>query len=94
MEKHLDIYMKVPKGMAVKENEMKDLNAKTPNDIALLLKKSLYVLKQAGRLWGKLLDSKLRQGRFQQFTTDMCLYYKYKGEICGVYVDDLLITGT
>ena len=49
----LDIYMKVPKGMAVKENEMKDLNAKTPNDLAQLLNKSLYELKQAGRLWSK-----------------------------------------
>ena len=29
--------------------------------------------------------------------TDMCLYYKYKNESCtvvGVYVDDLLVTGT
>ena len=31
--------MKLPKGMAVKEKEMKDLSAKTPNDPALLLKK-------------------------------------------------------
>ena len=39
-EEHLEnIYMKVPKGMAMKEKEMKDLNAKTPNDLALLLKK-------------------------------------------------------
>uniref|UniRef100_A0AAV1UWW3 Reverse transcriptase Ty1/copia-type domain-containing protein n=1 Tax=Peronospora matthiolae TaxID=2874970 RepID=A0AAV1UWW3_9STRA len=60
-EEHLDIYMKVPKGMTVKEKEMKDLNAKTSNDLELLLKKSLYGLKQAGRLWSKLLDSKLRQ---------------------------------
>ena len=36
--------MKVLKKMAVKENELKDLNAKTPNDLALLLKKSLYGL--------------------------------------------------
>ena len=96
-EEHLDIYMKVPKGMAVKEKEMKDLNAKTPNDLALLLKKSLYGLKQAGRLWSKLLDSKLRQSGYQQCTTDMCLYFKYKGKTCtvvGVYVDDLLVTGT
>ena len=89
--------MKVPKGMAVKEKEMKDLNVKTPNDLALLLKKSLYGLKQSGRLWSKLLDSKLRESGYQQCTTDMCLYIKYKGKICavvGVYVDDLLVTGT
>ena len=97
MEEHLDINMKVPKGMAVKEKEMKDLNVKTPNDLSLLLKKSLYGLKQAGRLWSKLLDSKLRESGYQQCTTEMCLYFKYKGKICmvvSVYVDDLLVTGT
>uniref|UniRef100_A0AAV1VPD8 Reverse transcriptase Ty1/copia-type domain-containing protein n=1 Tax=Peronospora matthiolae TaxID=2874970 RepID=A0AAV1VPD8_9STRA len=96
-EEHLDIYMKVPKGMTVKEKEIKDLNAKTPNDLALLLKKSLYGLKQAGRLWSKLLYSKLQQSGYQQCTTDMCLYFKYKGKTCtvvGVYEDDLLVAGT
>ena len=60
----MDIYKKVPKGMTVTEKLMKDLNAKTPNDLSLLLKKSLYGLKQAGRLWSKLLDSKLRQSGY------------------------------
>uniref|UniRef100_A0AAV1T2U8 Reverse transcriptase Ty1/copia-type domain-containing protein n=1 Tax=Peronospora matthiolae TaxID=2874970 RepID=A0AAV1T2U8_9STRA len=95
-KEHLDIYMKVSKGMTVKEKEMKDLNAKNPNDLALLLKKSLYGLKQAGQLWSKLLDFKLRQSGYQQCTTDMCLNFKYKGKTCtvvGVYVDDLLVTG-
>ena len=39
----------------------------------------------------------MRHSGFEQCTTDMCLYYKYKGETCtvvGVYVDDLLVTGT
>ena len=49
-EEHLNIYMKVPKGMTVAEKEMKNVSAKTPNDLELLLKKSLYGLKQAGRL--------------------------------------------
>lgn len=45
----------------------------------------------------KFLHSKLRQGGFQQCTKDTYLYYKYKGDVCtvvGVYVDDLLVTGT
>ncbi|CAI5727355.1 unnamed protein product [Peronospora destructor] len=95
-EEHLDIYMKIPKGMVLNDQELKIPGAKTANDLALLLKKSLYGLKQAGRLWSKLFDSKLRQGGFQQCTTDMCRY-KYKGKTCtvvGVYVDDLLVAGT
>ena len=97
LEEHLDIYMKVPKGMTLSEKEIGGLGVKSSTDLALLLKKSLYGLKQAGRLWSKLLDSKLRHIRFQQCTTDMCLYYKYKYETCtvfGVYVDDLLFTDT
>ena len=89
--------MRVPKGMTLDEEELKGLEVKSTTDLALLLKKSLYGLKQAGRLWSKLLDSKLQQSGFQQSTTDMCLYFKYEGNKCTVvcvYVDDLLVTGT
>ena len=72
-EEHLDIYMKVPKGMVLSDQELKSYVVRTSGDLALLLKNSLYGLKQAGRLWSKLLDSKLRQSGFQQCMTDMCL---------------------
>ena len=49
-EEHLDIYMKVPKGMTLDEKDIKSLDAKSSNDLALLLKKSLCGLKQDGRL--------------------------------------------
>nr|CCA23041.1 pol polyprotein putative [Albugo laibachii Nc14] len=65
--------------------------------LALLMKKSLYGLKQAGRLWSKLLQSRLCEARFTQCTTDMCLYFKKEKDeltILGAYVDDLLVTGT
>ncbi|CAI5723653.1 unnamed protein product [Peronospora farinosa] len=96
-EEHLDIYMKVPKGMTLDGEEIKGLESRSTNDLALLLKKSLYGPKQAGRLWSKLLDLKLKQSGFRQCTTDMCLYFKYVCNTCtvvGVYVDDILVTGT
>ena len=89
--------MKAPKGVTLDEREIGSMGANTSSDLALQSKKLLFGLKQAGRLWSKLLDTKLRQGGFQQCTTDMCLCYRYKGEKCtvvGVYVDDLLVTGT
>ncbi|CAI5706593.1 unnamed protein product [Peronospora effusa] len=49
-EEHLDIYMKVPKGMTLDGEELKGLESRSTNDSALLLKKSLYGRKKAGRL--------------------------------------------
>ena len=50
-EEHLNIYMKVPKGMTLSEKELGGLGVNSSSDLTLLLKKSLYGLKQAGRLW-------------------------------------------
>uniref|UniRef100_A0AAV1U2P2 Reverse transcriptase Ty1/copia-type domain-containing protein n=1 Tax=Peronospora matthiolae TaxID=2874970 RepID=A0AAV1U2P2_9STRA len=36
-EEHLDIYIKVPKGMSLGENELESLGVKTLSDLALLL---------------------------------------------------------
>uniref|UniRef100_A0AAV1T6R3 Reverse transcriptase Ty1/copia-type domain-containing protein n=1 Tax=Peronospora matthiolae TaxID=2874970 RepID=A0AAV1T6R3_9STRA len=96
-EEHLDIFMKVPKGMQIIKEELQGFGMESPGEVALLLKKSLYRLKQAGRLWSKLLHSKLTENGYKQCTTDICLYYKHQGQewtIVGVYVDDLLVTGT
>ena len=48
-EKDLDIYMKVPSGMQVSQDILDEHGVKHPKHLALLLKKSLYGLKQAGR---------------------------------------------
>ena len=61
------------------------------------LNKSLYGLKQAGRLWAELLHKTLVELGFVQSYTDSCLYFNrnHSGTtIVGVYVDDLLVTGT
>ena len=54
-EKDLDIYMKVPCGMQVAQDVLKQHGVNNAKQLALLLKKSLYGLKQAGRLWSKML---------------------------------------
>ena len=51
-------------------------------------------MKQAGRLWSKLLHGKLEEAKFTRCVTDMCLYYKRDDNdttLVGVYVDDLLV---
>ena len=96
-EEDLDIYMQIPKEMQVGQATLDQHEVDTPRRLALLSKKSLYGLKQAGRLWSKLLHSKLVELDFKPCTTDMCFYVKRTDEnvtVVGVYVDDLLVTGT
>ncbi|GMF45370.1 unnamed protein product [Phytophthora fragariaefolia] len=96
-EEDLRIYIRVPRGMKIPEEILKKLGVETDAEVALELKKALYGLKQAGRLWSKLLHSKLVEIGFHQSLVDMCVYYRYKAGVLivvGVYVDDLLVTGT
>ena len=61
------------------------------------LRRSLYGLKQAGRLWRQMLHARLSDAGYVRCVSDMCLYHKRDGEelvVVGVYVDDLLATGT
>ena len=60
----LDIYMKIPKGMQVSSKELATFGVQSTGEIALLLKKSLYGLKQAGRRWNKILHSRLHENGF------------------------------
>lgn len=96
-EDGLEIYLQPPTGMEITDEELKKLGISHRNEVVLKLKKSLYGLKQAGRLWNELLDNFLISNGFQRSSVDMCLYFKKeKGEITvvGIYVDDLLVTGT
>ncbi|CAI5716713.1 unnamed protein product [Peronospora effusa] len=83
--------------MDVSGDTVKELEATNVSELALQLRKSLYGLKQAGRLWSQLLHTRLFDAGFQQCESDMCLYWKQDGSdlvVVGVYVDDLLATGT
>jgi hypothetical protein len=85
--------MYMPKGMEPTAEEQGNGGANP----VLKLQRSLYGLKQAGRLWNALLHKKLIELGFSQCKTDLCLYYKRMGQdiiLVGVYVDDLLSTAT
>ncbi|KAG3117247.1 hypothetical protein PI125_g3961 [Phytophthora idaei] len=67
------------------------------DELVLELRKALYGLKPAGRLWSKFLYSKRKVIGFEQSLMDMCVYYWRDGceiLIVGAYVDNLLVTGT
>lgn len=61
----------------------------------LKLKKSLYGLKQAGRVWNTKLDSVLTKMGYRACESEACLYTKCTQEktinVIAVYVDDLLL---
>ncbi len=96
-EEGITIYAEFPPGIQLEEEILKAFGVQNQNQLVLVLKKSLYGLKQAGRMWNKKLDDFLRKNGFKGSVTDRCLYYK-RGEhgltIVAVYVDDLLVTGT
>lgn len=96
-EKDTDIYMRMPSGMQVVQDILRQHGVYHTKELDLLLKKSLYDLNQAGRLWSKLLHSKLVDLGFKECTKDMFLYIKDSDgnvTVVGVHVDDLLLTGT
>ncbi|GMF64041.1 unnamed protein product [Phytophthora fragariaefolia] len=96
-EEDLQIYLYVPQGMEIGQTKLVELGAHHKRELVLRLKKSLYGLKQAGRLWNQLLHRVLTKLGYTQCYTDSCLYYKRDATgmtLVGVYVDDLLVTGT
>ena len=79
-----DVYMAQPEGCLVEGSE----------HLVCHLKKSLYGLRQSGRVWNTCLDNYLMQYGLKRASADPCIYYSgEKGIIVGVYVDDLLIIG-
>jgi hypothetical protein len=79
------IYMRQPPGFEEEGQEEK----------VCLLKKSLYGLKQAAKVWNDLLKKCLFEQNFQQSENDPCLFFKKtstgKSVYVLVYVDDLLV---
>ena len=60
----------------------------------LLLKKSLYGLKQAGRVWNETLDKALVSMGFQQIKSDASMYVYAKDSVrifVPVFIDDITI---
>ena len=64
------------------------------NNKLLLLKKSIYGLKQAGREWNKLLQSKLISLNWNQSSIESCLFIRQSSagiQLLLIYVDDILV---
>lgn len=96
-EEGVDIYLYIPDGMELTDEELATHGVKSASELALCLERNLYGLKQAGRLWHQLLHATLVGAGYTQCITDTCLYYKTDSggtTLVETYVDDLLVTAT
>ena len=79
-----EIYLKQPPGFQI-------------NNQVYRLKKSLYGLKQAARVWNSTIHQVFIENNFEQSQIDKCLYIKHSGsKFCYIiiHVDDILIAGS
>jgi hypothetical protein len=82
-----EVYVQQPPGFVVAGNEGK----------VLRLRKALYGLRQAPRAWNAKFDATMASLGFQRSSSEHGIYTRSRGDgrlIVGVYVDDLIITGT
>jgi hypothetical protein len=82
-----EVYVHQPPGYTSIGNE----------DKVLRLRKALYGLRQAPRAWNAKLDESLVSLGFERSPLEHAVYKRNSGKgtlIVGVYVDDLIITGT
>jgi len=63
-----DIYMKLPKGLEIRERHPKE-------GYCLKLLENIYGLKQAGRVWNQHLHKGLLKLNYSQKKHNLCLYY-------------------
>ncbi|KAE9052590.1 Retrovirus-related Pol polyprotein from transposon TNT 1-94 [Phytophthora rubi] len=76
------IYMRAPTGLQI------------PKGKCLLLRKSLYGLKQSGKLWNDTIHRYLLELGFSRSQLDPCLYFRWhedKLTVLGLYVDDVVV---
>jgi len=82
-----EVYVGQPEGYAVKGKEKQ----------VYKLSKALYGLKQAPRAWNIKLDKSLKKLGFTKCYSEQAVYKRGFGKtaiILGVYVDDLIVTGS
>ncbi|KAG7549820.1 Reverse transcriptase RNA-dependent DNA polymerase [Arabidopsis thaliana x Arabidopsis arenosa] len=88
-----DIYMKIPEGLKMPEA----LRSKSKEICAVKLQRSLYGLKQSGRMWYNRLSEYLLSKGYTNNAICPCVFIKKFPSgfvIIAVYVDDLNIIGT
>ena len=88
-----DIHMKIPEGFKLPEA----VSTKPRSMFSIKLQRSLYGLKQSGRMWYNRLSEYLLKERYVNNLICLCVFIK-KSEtgfaIIAVYVDDLNLVGT
>ena len=75
-----DIFMSQPPGFKIAENVVCKLN------------KSLYGLKQSGKIWNTNLTNAILEQNYSQSNADPCLFFKGNNYVL-IYVDDIVIIG-
>ncbi|KAG7557098.1 Reverse transcriptase RNA-dependent DNA polymerase [Arabidopsis suecica] len=89
-----EIYMRLPEGIELKDKDKKG----SRDQYCIRLNKSLYGLKQSGRMWYNRLSEYLVKEGYKNDPISPCIFIKKfanKGfVIIAVYVDDLNILGT
>ncbi|KAJ9551943.1 hypothetical protein OSB04_015988 [Centaurea solstitialis] len=88
-----DIYMKLPEGLKLPES----CKVSSREHCSIKLNKSLYGLKQSGRMWYNRLSEYLLKEGYKNDSICPCIFIKRSGPeyvIIAVYVDDLNIVGT
>jgi hypothetical protein len=77
LESKCDLYMEVPSGIRISRDILLESSLDRGDNIVLKLEKSLYGLKQVGRLWGQYFSGKLEAAGYTRYVMDMCLYFKH-----------------
>ena len=88
-----DIYMKLPEGFNLPEEN----SSRSREDYSIKLNKSLYGLKQSGRMWYNRLSEYLLWEGYKNDFICPCIFMKRSRnefDIIDVYVDDINIIGT
>lgn len=81
-----EIYLKQPKGFRV--------NGTNGEKLVCKLCKAIYGLKQANRVWWKLIDSKLKDLGFKSCNKNVCVYTQQMKRylfLLAIYIDDIII---
>ena len=95
-----DVFVEIPEGLAEYLQEMKsglpEAADKAASKMAMKLNKTLYGLKQSGRLWNDTFAEEIKKHGYQRLRADQSVFIKrIKGKliILALYVDDILLLG-
>ena len=97
---HLDVKTAFLNGEIMEDiyiTQLEGFKVKGKEDHILKFQKALYGLKQAPRAWNLKLNEVLLQKGFVRSKSDYAIYYTIEMQeriIIGVYVDDMIITGS